>query len=277
MAQFLQYLRSGKGRYYFAVFVVIILGWGALRGCSHGSLLVMSRYTVAVDRSWYPLPLYGKEKNLLAFVDELLEEIGAESGIGFTLIETGTPNLLRDLDNGGYDAVVTSKPPTHVNMVKYHFSDPIYMMGPVIVVRTESTVKTLDDLASKFVGIRRGLPLAFDSPLPSANIIPYDNMTIGLADLEDNKIDALIMDSLLAYVQIQGIYVGKVKIVTAPLSQEGLRLMTLHDKRYDEFLTLFNKSLKTLQENGKYEELLSRWGLFNPVIKNEHGAAAALP
>lgn len=265
MAGLLQFFRSKRGFYLIFGFVVAVVCWGMLKGCSRAHMRTVV-YTVGIDRSWYPLLLYGKEKNLLAFTDELLEAVSAESGIRFDLIETGTANLVENLDSGIYDAVVSSKPPTHQNMVKYNFSDPIYLVGPVLVVRTDSTIRSLDQLGGRFLGIRRGFSLAFDKPLPHANIISYDNMTVALSDLEDNKIDALIMDSLFAYVQIQGIYTGKIKIVTGPLSQEGLRLMTLYNSREEEMLQAFNQTLKVLHENGQYHQLLQRWGLFDPNV-----------
>lgn len=267
MGRILQFFRSPMGRYLLIGLAIFVVGWGVLRGCSNNSSFAHPRYSIAVDRSWYPLALYGKETNLLAFTDDLLEAIAEESGLRFNLIEVGTPNLIPDLDNGTYDAIISSMAPTALNVARYQFSDPVYLIGPVLVARIGSDVKSLAELTNSYIGIPRGASLAFDIPFPKAKIIPYDNMTIALGDLEDNKIDALIMDSMQAYLQIQGIYSGKLKIVTKPLTTEGLRLVSLNNIRTKGLLDIFNKSLLALRENGQYEELLNQWGLFNPLIK----------
>jgi polar amino acid transport system substrate-binding protein len=266
MKGIVSFLKTRKGRYFLAIFLIIFAAFIAMRGCSRTPRTTQSRFHIAIDRSWYPLALYGKENNLLAFADELLDAIGRESGLTFDVLDIRTANLIPDLDNGFYDGMISAMPPTHLNMIRYRFSDPIYLLGPLLVVRSDSPIKSLEELAGRFVGIRRGASLQFDVPFPNANITPYDNMTVALADLDNNKIDALIMDSLQAYVQIQGIYAGKVKIVTSPLTQDGLRLVTLNKTRYNELFDLFNKSLSSLKENGTYEELLRKWGLFNPRL-----------
>ena len=267
MKQFLNFFRTRQGRYFFLGILVITLGWFFLRGCGPGALLIHPRYNIAVDRSWYPLALYGKENNMLAFTDELLEAISAESGIRFNLLEIRTPNLIRGLEGGLYQAMVSAMPPTHLNMLRYRFSDPIFLMGLVLLVPEKSTISSLDELNGHFVGIRRGVSLNLDVPFPAASIVPFDNMTLALADLEDGKIDALIMDSLQAYVQIQGFYTGKIKVVTSPLTQDGIRLVALNNPHYNELFETFNKSLLALKQNGKYDEILTHWGLFNPTIK----------
>lgn len=262
-----QFLRIRRVQYALLIFLAVILVWFFLRACSAVDEVTHPRYTVAVDRSWYPLALYGKETNLLAVMDELLDAISEESGIRFTLLEVRTPNLIRDLDSGIYNAMISPMPPTHLNMIRYRFSDPIFLLGPVLLVEEDSPIKSLAELNGRFVGIKRGISLNLDVPFPAANIVPYDNMTIALGDLEDNRIDALIMDSLQANVQIQGFYTGKIKVVTSPMTQEGIRLVSLNSPDYDDLFDVFNKTLEKLKENGKYDQILNRWGLFNPVIK----------
>lgn len=271
MSRLFSFLRTSKGRYVLFTLVAILAGWGWIRGCSHHSMFTQERYTVAIDKTWYPLALYGKEKNLYAFMDELLDAIGQESGLRFHVLEVGTTNLMQDLNQKNYDAVIAATPPVLMNRLKYRFSDSLYLVGPVLLVRTNSKIQSLDELTNRFVGIQRGSSLSFDTPFPDAKIVPYDSITTALAELEERKIDALIMDSMQAYVQIQGLYyTGKIKIVTAPLTQKGLRLITLDEARYNELFDAFDKALSSLKKNGVYEELLNRWGIFNPFISSEN-------
>lgn len=261
MKPLLKFLQTKSGRYLSLMVVLFVLIFSFFHERSGGHRLKRTRYNVAVDRSWYPLPVYGKGQNLLGFTDELLDAIGKESEIGFNLITVEPLNLIEDLENGKVDAVISTMPVTYQSLLKYRFTETFYSVGSVLLVASSSPIKSLEELSGHFVGIRRGMSLSFDVPFPNANIVPYDNMSLAFTDLESKKIDGIITDALQAYVQTHGIYTGSVKIILPPLTQEGLRLVTLNKRRYAELIELFDKSLKTLKENGTYDEILERWNL----------------
>lgn len=265
MNRLVLFFRSKNGRYVSLLLLIFIVGWGFLRGCVNKTTFMHPRYTIAVDRTWQSVSVFGKENNLLAFTDELLAAITEESGIRFNLLETRTPNLLPGLENGLYDAVISTMMPTLMNEQKYNFSEPFYLLGPVLVVRIDSDITSLKDLSGRYMGVQRGMSLNFDQLLPNTIITPFDNATAAFAALESNKIDAVIMDSLQAYVQIQGIYSRTVHIVSKPFNKEGLRLITLKNPKFDELFTIFDRSINDLIENGKYAELLNKWKLYNPT------------
>lgn len=278
MKRLFPFLRTTKGRYLAIGLVIFLAGWGFLRGCSHSKRGVSRPYTVAVDHSWYPLSIYGKEKNLLGFMMELFDAISEETDLRFSFRQVQTVSLLPSLDSQEYDSVISSLPQNATNQAKYQFSEPLYLLGPVILVKTSSPIESLNDLAGRFVGVQRGSSLNFDTPLPNITVLPYDNINSALGDLESNAIDAFIMGGLQAFVQIQGIYYGKIKIATLPLTREGFRLITLNTPSHKEFMEVFNQALLTLQESGKYDELISRWGFYNPIsIKSPTHAEELVP
>lgn len=268
MDRFKNLMKTPKIKYILLTLIIVLAGWGLIRGCSGSMKVRHPIYHIGIDPNWYPLSLYGKNKNLQAFIDELFAVLRDETGLRFNLVQVGSSSLITGLDNNNYDGAITSIPNNPYNLIKYQFSDPIYLLGPVLVVTTHSKIQSLHELEGKFIGISRGSSLNFDVPIPKSNIKPYDNMTVALADLDDDKIDGVIIDAMQAFVQLQGIYAGKLKIVSRPLFQDGLRLTTLKNPKYDEMISLFNTSLKIVKENGTYDQLLSRWGLYNPLINN---------
>ena len=245
--------------------------------CSNNNknLLHTKTFRIAKDNSWYPLNLMGKEKNMSAFVADLLLEIAKEAKFKIEIITTNTDNLHQGLEVGTYDGIITSVNPSANLVDQYTLSDPFYLLGPVLIVVSSSHVHTLEEMEGKIIGIKAGLPFAYNTKLqPSVLIIPYENMTTALEDLERNKIDGVIMESLPAYVYINGLYKGKEKVITAPLTNTGLRLMSLKTPTGSALIEGYNEGLKAVRENGTYQALLNKWNLVdtNPILaKNREG------
>ena len=206
----------------------------------------------------------GKDMNMTAFTTDLLTAIAKETKFNFQIIPGSTENLLNDLDDGDYDAVLSVLSPTPYNQEKYSFSNPFYLTGPVVIVPKSSPVHSLSDLQGLDVAIRAGSSTAYTlQKIPSVSLITYDNINVALDDLDRGKIDAVIMDSIPAYSLIQWLYSGKEKIVTAPLTNSGLRLIAKHDSSSEELIKRFNEGLEIVKKNGTYHSLLNKWDLIN--------------
>ena len=91
-------------------------------------------YRIARDPSWYPLNLLGKERQLLAFSDELFLAIARDQGINIVLLKTSSVSLFPGLFQHHYDAVISTMPPTSFNRRRFNISNPYYLVGPVLVV-----------------------------------------------------------------------------------------------------------------------------------------------
>jgi polar amino acid transport system substrate-binding protein len=221
---------------------------------------------IARDPSWYPLNLMGKENNLLGFTDELLYAIAKEEDLTIELVVTSDSTLLSGLDHGRYDGIITSLTPSLEYEKDHIFSEPLYLLGPVLVVPMSSTIDSLSGLENKMVGIQRGSATAFDTVrFPSVGITQYDNLLMALDMLTKRNIDAVIMKAIPAYVYTQSFFRTTLKIATTPLTSEGLRLMMNNDSDDDKFMKRFNDGLKRLKENGSYEALTKKWGIYNPL------------
>lgn len=220
---------------------------------------------IARDTTWYPWKLMGKEKSLQAFTDDLIFLIADKEKYKVEIVNESTSNLMTGLDNQIYDVVIAPTLPTSSLKVWYVFSDPIFLVGPVLIVREDSQVKTLDEMQNKVIGIQSGSQFLFDiDKYPSVILVPYDSMVFALESLEAGHIDGVVMENVPAYIYTTSFYKGKLKVITAPLTKEGLRLIAVLGTYGQKFLDDFNKDLKEAKEDGNYEKLLKKWDLFNP-------------
>ena len=218
-------------------------------------------YRIGVDANWYPLNLMGKESNIYAFTDELLREISREEDVFFERINVSWDNLILGLKEGHYDGMLSSITPRVFMETVYEFSEPFLHTGPVFVVRSDVKMSFLKEMKGKEVAVNSLQTEALLLELYPGVIVHYYNfIPEGLNDVIFNNIDAALVDCLLASSYIRDLYSGKIKIASPPLNDSGLRLLTLHGEN-KELITLFNRGLCKLQDNGTYDKLLKKWEL----------------
>ncbi|ADI37653.1 putative bacterial extracellular solute-binding protein [Waddlia chondrophila 2032/99] len=252
------------------LFVAVALIWLILRVFSGGYTPTVPIYYIARDSTWYPADLRGKEKNMVGFANDLIQEIADMQGFRVQVFEVGRNGLYDGLDTGRYEGVFSTLEPNPVNRKKYLFSDPFYRLGPVLIVRENSKIASLEDLNGKILGIESGALQTFDlSEPPKVVMIPYDSSSTALERLNANVIDAVIMDVLRAYVFTGGFYSGRLKIATSPLTDRGLRLLTRNQPNFHLLISQFNEGLHRLQESGRYGELLDKWELIHTELVQE--------
>lgn len=246
--------------------VAVALVWLILRVFSGGYSPTVPTYYIARDSTWYPLDLRGKEKNMVGFANDLIQEIAELEGFKVQVFEVGRSGIFDGLNTGRYEAVYSTLHPNPVNRKKYTFSDPFYLLGPVLVVPADSNIKSLKDLNGKILGIESGALQIFDIPEPpDVVIIPYDSVSTALEKLDKNIIDAAIVDVLRAYVFTEGFYANRLKVATSPLTDRGLRLAASNKPESLLLVSQFNDGLTKLKESGRYDELIEKWGLTHTI------------
>jgi ABC-type amino acid transport substrate-binding protein len=230
-------------------------------------------YTIGVDETWYPLQLYNKEQAITEFSKGLLEAIGAQENFSFRLTPTAYEQLFTGLDSGDYDAILASLSGVEESGENYLASDPYYFLGPVLVVPASSDIKSIKDLNNKYIGIiRDSIPITPLFKSGFIDIVPYGyvNLSNLIHDVLNQQMDGAILDAMTAYeITKSGIYSGQLKIVSQPLTQEGLRLIGKRDLESQALIKKFDEGLSALKKEGGYKKLLLKWDLYGPENQQE--------
>lgn len=221
-------------------------------------------YRIARNSGWGSIDLHGKEKNMLGFSDELLQTIAEREKIRIELVFAGNDQFLPSLDNRQVDGVMSIITPTVLNLDQYDFSEPYYLLGPVLIVRSSSPVHEIKQMKGGSIGILSGSSLIFNTEqYPSLLVTSYNNIVTALNDLEKNVIDGVLVDALTGYTYVYGPYAGKLRVATPPLTNEGFRLITRRDPESEVLIHDFNEGLEALRKDGTYEKLLEKWTLID--------------
>lgn len=218
-------------------------------------------YSVGVDPSWFPLNLMGKEANVFAFSNELLFEISRLEGVNFSRINRSWDNLTQGLEEERYDAILSSIHPYVFELRKYSFSDLYLTTAPVLVVRGNSEMNVEGSLEGKEIAVSsKETEALFIRLYPEVVIRYYSMIPNALNALLSDMVDGVVVDYIPATAFIQDLYKEEVKMATPPLSDAGLRLITMHDA-HPELVEAFNRGLEKVRDKGIYEKLLKKWDL----------------
>lgn len=227
------------------------------------------RYRIAIDKSWHSLQLFSLEQNITNFSEELAVAIAEQQNFKLQIVHTGPDYLLNGLLQGAYNGILAALP-VSTQSREFIYSNPYLSLGPILVAPSASKIQSVQDLNGKNIGFILGSEANTMSLYKNTAIqfIPYDyaNLPKLIDDLLNHVLDGAILNGLLAnqYAK-RGLYQNQLKIVTPPLNKEGLGLIARDTPESKKLIEMFNEGLKTLQENGTYEQLLKRWDL--PVSK----------
>lgn len=229
--------------------------------CTGCSFQKKKSYLIGIDPSWFPLELQGREARLFAFSHDLLTEIAHFEKIRVQEVYRSWDNLALGLEEKKYDAILSSIYPHLYEQTKYSFSDLYIHTGPVLVVKKQTELNLSDRLAQKEIALysKEMQPLLVQI-YPQASIRLYPTFPEVVEALVNDIADVAAMGHLLAIFYTKHSYKEKVKIATPPLSEAGLRLITLHEEQ-NELIETFNRGLAHLKNSGAYDLLLKKWDL----------------
>ncbi|MBI2742713.1 MAG: amino acid ABC transporter substrate-binding protein [Chlamydiales bacterium] len=228
-------------------------------GCSGG--FNGREWKIAIDESWYPLNLMGRDKQVIGFTTDLLQEVSALQRIRIVRVQENWNNLLSHLQQKQYEGMLSSMYPYTFYEKQYDFSKPFLLTGPVLVLPFSSKETSLKAFSGKEIAVVTGSHNSLIvEKYPGVIIRNYESIPDAFNDIVAGVIDGAVVDVLPATAYCQDLFQNQLKVASAPMNDQGLRLVTLHDQS-PELIESFNSALEKLRASGKYAELSRKWGL----------------
>ena len=241
---------------------------------SSDSPILSDSYRIACDESWYPLMLYGEEGNITGFSMDLLQAIADEQQISITPLLLENNEVFKGLDLKLYDGAVSSTEALSLVTLydqedeRFISSAPYYLLGPVLVASTSSDIYRIEDMKGNKIGVISGSnSVELVERNAAANFVFYDykNRFNMIEDVLNNELNAMIMNVVPAYGYANSVlYRGRLRIVSTPLTKEGISLFVGKSKNSNQLIQTFNKGLENIKRKGLYDQLLEKWELVNP-------------
>jgi polar amino acid transport system substrate-binding protein len=202
----------------------------------------------------------------VGFEVDLIEALQKEVGRRIEFKQFNFTDLAKALNRGDIDFAMNGMERTPDREEMFRLSRPYYVFTLQLVVRRKETrINSLDDC--KQAGIRVGtLGDTAASRLLTQMKIPYrtyDSQTTPYKDLEQNQLDAVLLDLPIAqqYTKRDPQFNEKLKFAGKPLSP-GFYVMVFR-KENEALAAQFDAAIKRLRDKGTLRKIYEKWDLWN--------------
>jgi polar amino acid transport system substrate-binding protein len=167
--------------------------------------VTQSRPLVVGSSATYPPFAYETPaKEIVGFDVDIIRAIAANRGLTLRIVNTPFTGIFAALNNGDIDLIVSGVTINDRRRQSYDFTMPYFEARQLIAVHRDSSVRGLQDLAGKKVGVVTGstgddiASRAFGKTSP--NIRRFDTTPLVISELAAHGVDAAIGDNgVIAY------------------------------------------------------------------------------
>ncbi len=211
---------------------------------------------VAVEASNPPIAFEDQEGKVTGLDIDLIEGVGHDMGYRVSIRPTAFVHLFEAVEKGLADVAVGSLTVTEERKRIVAFSDGYHQSGLILLVREDSTARSLEDLQGKAVGVKaRTTADTFLQEHPGPVVRRLDTAAdlVGLfreGVLEGVVFDRPIVEKWLARKELSGriIDLGHQETYAIAYKKENAPL----GKKLD-------KALEGMRRSGELEEIMKKW------------------
>ena len=219
------------------------------------------KLSVALTGAYPPFSLINEQNEVVGFDVAIGSEIAKRMGVEPEIVTTAWDGILAGLIAGKYDTIVGSMTATEERKKVVDFVGPYYHDGRAIFVPTDSSVKELDDLKGKKVGVTLGETHEKWANAQSDmdwQVRTYKGLPELILELENGRIDALIIDSIPGRVAVKS---GKAMKMLDLSDLEGgnLPIGIAIRKGNPELAAAMQAALDAMMADGTYEKISTKW------------------
>ena len=170
---------------------------------SYQKILDKGQLIMGLDDSFPPMGYRDEDGNIVGFDVDVATEVCNRMGVELVLQPISWSAKVMELNSGNIDCIWNGFTITEELQEQITFSEPYLSNTQVIVVRGDSDIQTLDDLAGKSLGVQAGssaVAALDENPdfRDSVTVNEFsDNMT-AMLDLENGGLDAVLVDVIVA-------------------------------------------------------------------------------
>lgn len=217
--------------------------------------------TVCTDAPYPPME-FEKNGEFTGFDIELMRAIADELGLdGIEVVNSGFDPITSGaaMESGQCDIAAASITITEEREQNIDFSDPYFTADQSLLVKKDSGIGSLADLAGKRIGVQTGTTgeaYARDNAPEGAEIVSFDNPGDLFVALEAGDIQGILQD--LVVNQGRTVEDDTVVVVETYPTDEQYGF-AVKEEGSEALLEAVNQALATLKENGTYDRIYQEW------------------
>ena len=221
---------------------------------------------IGLDDTFVPMGFKNENGELVGFDVELAKAVCEKLGKEYEFQPIDWSMKETELNSGNIDLIWNGYSITDSRKEKVEFSKAYLDNRQVIVTLADSNINNKSDLEGKKVGAQNESTAVDAVKADESNIIEkfdggdlitFENNNDALMDLESGRLDAIVVDEILARYYIEARGAEKYKILDENFGNEeygvGIR------KGDTEFVKEFNKALDEVIKDGTAGEISKKW------------------
>ncbi|MDZ7851214.1 MAG: transporter substrate-binding domain-containing protein [Halomonas sp.] len=223
---------------------------------------------IGVDVPYEPMEYRTPDGELTGFDIDLGNALCAEIGIQCEWVVQGWDGIIPGLQARKYDAIMSSMTINEQRREQVLFSDP-YITPPsawFAPADVEIGTPSEETLEGMTLGVQRGTlqdNYVTDMYGDVADVNRYATADDMVLDMDSGRLDAVFLDFPIGKSTLIDSEAGNYKLVgekiTEPKKYFGEGFGIAFRQRDQELAEAFNAALKTLQDNGTYEEIHEKY------------------
>jgi putative glutamine transport system substrate-binding protein len=178
--------------------------------------------------------------------------------------ESISANRIPYLQNGVVDLVAATMTANEERAQQIDFSDTYYVAGQSLLVRTDSDIQSIDNLAGRSVGTVRGSTSEknITARAPEAQVQLFDNYGTAVQALLSNRVEAVTTDDIIL-IGFQQENPDQLKVVGGQFTKEPYAIGVA--KGNTELLNEVNTAIRNIKQSGRWAEIYQEYITGQPV------------
>ena len=210
---------------------------------------------LATEAGFAPYEYY--ENGEIVGIDiDIAREVAKELGKELVIKDIAFDSIINEVKTGKSDFAAAGISYTKERGKAVLFSINYVDSKQVVVVRNDSSINSSSDLKNAKIAVQLGsvADTYVTSEYKKAEIIRQKKYLTTIQDLEDGKVDCVVMDELPALEILKT--KSNMRILEKPLVTDSYGIIVR--KSNDELLEVINKVIKRMQDDGSLNESILR-------------------
>lgn len=231
----------------------------AFAGCGKSESITITEGTLTMGtNATFPPYEYTDENGDIIGIDaEIAEAIAEELGLKLEIKDMEFDSLIPAVKAGSIDIAFAGMTVNDERKESVDFSDTYAKGVQVIIVPEDSKIASPDDLEGKKIGVQAGTTgdIYCTDDFGQENVKQFNNGALAVTALTQGQVDCVIIDNEPAKNFVKS---NKgLKILETSYADEDYAAAV--SKENNELLKKVNEAMKTLKDNGKIDEIISKY------------------
>lgn len=217
---------------------------------------------VAGTAAEFPPFEYLDKGEVVGFDADIIAAVAKEAGIEIEMKNIGWDSIFPALGNGEIDLGASGITITDDRLQTYDFSIPYFESTHMVVFKEGLEIESAKDIIGKKIGVQTGSTgqIAAEKIVGEndSSISKYENMAVGFMALQNGDVDVVVTDNFVIDEYLKNNEDSDFVAIEDPENFEAEYYGYMFAKD-SELVETFNEALKTIMENGTYEEIFKKW------------------